>query len=169
MDGFFAWVGDIAKSHTKMLVKVAVREGLSGEDALDAVQEALHTFLSLPQARTLVDDPDDTAKLLTVVTRNVARNMRRRHFRSKAHGDVDNHELAADQESAQDLITKAEDHIKLLGCLDMLGRMQRNVVTLRMLEEASAAEVATALELTEQNVRVLLHRAKKSLRECMVH
>ena len=51
-------------------------EGLGPEEAFDAVQEAFHTFLTLPSARTLVDARDDSRNLLVAVTRNLARNRR---------------------------------------------------------------------------------------------
>ena len=49
-------------------------EGLGPEEAFDVVQEAFHSFLTLPAARTLVDARDDSRNLLVVVTRNLARN-----------------------------------------------------------------------------------------------
>lgn len=48
--------------------------------------------------------------------------------------------------------------------LDSLPEQQRLVVTLRDIELLSAAEVCEVLELSEENQRVLLHRARARLR-----
>jgi RNA polymerase sigma-70 factor (ECF subfamily) len=50
------------------------------------------------------------------------------------------------------------------GALAMLPEPQRTVVTLRDVEGLSTAEVADLLELTEANVRVIVHRGRARLR-----
>ena len=165
--GFTGWVSDLARRHTHHLAAIARGEGLHADDALDAVQDGFHTFLLLPQARVLADQDDDAAALLAVIVRNAARNARRRHFRARPHGDVDDTPLTADDPSVDQLLASAEDHVKLIGCINRLGEVQRQVVTLRMLEEVAAPEVAATLGLTAGHVAVLLHRAKASLRTCM--
>ena len=74
---FVGWVSDLARDHTAALARLARSEGLTADDALDAVQEAFQTFLGLPQARVLVGDADDSRALLSVVVRNAARNLRK--------------------------------------------------------------------------------------------
>jgi RNA polymerase sigma-70 factor (ECF subfamily) len=48
--------------------------------------------------------------------------------------------------------------------LDGLPERQRLVVTMRDVHGMSADEVCTALELSQQNQRVLLHRGRSALR-----
>lgn len=55
----------------------------------------------------------------------------------------------------------------VLGCVNLLGRVQRAVVTLRMLEGRDDKSVARELKLQPGHVAVLLHRAKSELRECV--
>jgi RNA polymerase sigma-70 factor, ECF subfamily len=172
MDGTFTgWVSELARHHARGLAAAARREGLSSDDALDAVQEAFHTFLGLPQARELADgehaSSDDARRLLTALVRNAARNMRRRHFRARPHEVLDEDRAATAARRVDDLLAEAEDHIQLTGCLFKLGDLQRRVVTLRMLEELSGAEVAAELGLTPGHVAVLLHRAKNDLLRCL--
>lgn len=165
--GFTRWVSELARAHTRALAGVARAEGLSAEDALDTVQEALTTFLGLPQARSLVGEPNESRALLVVIVRHAARNLRRRHYRKKPHTAADDSTLVADLPGVDELIARAEDHIRLRGCVDRLAEMQRRIVSLRMLEEASGNEVATELALRPGHVAVLLHRAKKDLLACM--
>jgi RNA polymerase sigma-70 factor (ECF subfamily) len=48
-----------------------------------------------------------------------------------------------------------------------LGELQRQVVTLRLLEDQPGERVADLLGTTPGNVAVVLHRAKLALRDCM--
>ncbi len=166
---FVRWVSELARVHSRGLAAVARKEGLPAEDALDAVQEAFQTFLLLPQARSLVEEPRDSASVLAGLVRNAARNMRRRHHRALPHAPLeDEPDLAADDVSVEEAIERAEEHVRLLGCVNHLAEMQRQVVRLRMLQELSGQETAEQLGLAPGRVAVLLHRAKKALLDCLV-
>lgn len=166
---FVRWVAELARMHSRGLAAAARREGLGPQDALDAVQEAFQTLLLLPQARSLVEAPKDSASLLGALVRNAARNMRRRHHRALPHEPLDDDASLADEAvTVDEAIERAEEHVRLLGCVKRLAEMQRQVVRLRMLEELSGLETARQLGLEPGRVAVLLHRAKKELLECMV-
>ncbi len=165
---FTGWVSEFAHQHTAALARVARAEGLTADDALDAVQEAFETFLLLPQARALVGEAEESRALLGVIVRNAARNFRRRHAHARPHEALDEEATLLDAlPTVDELLVQAEAHAHLQGCVDRLVEIQRRVVTLRMLEEASGADVAAALELQPGHVAVLLHRAKKALVRCM--
>jgi RNA polymerase sigma-70 factor (ECF subfamily) len=164
---FTTWVSRLARAHTRSLAVVAAREGLSRVDAVDAVQEAFCTLLNLPQARELSLDDEGAERLMAVIVRNAARNMRRRHHRRRSHEDLQDDGLAAELPDVETLIRAAEKHVALLGCVGQLGRIQRHVVTLRLLEELTPEDTARELGLTSGNVAVLLHRAKKALLDCI--
>lgn len=61
-------------------------------------------------------------------------------------------------------ITAAETRAALGRALDALPPAQREVVTLRDVHGWTATEVCNALEISETNQRVLLHRARTKLR-----
>lgn len=166
--GFTGWVGQLARTHSRRLAAIARDEGLTATDALDAVQEALHRFLLLPQARAAALEVEDSARLLTVVVRNAARNMRRRHHRARPHGPVEDVVAAMDEPPLDELIARAEEHVRLRGCIAMLAQMQRHVVTLRVLEQMSGEEVGRELGFTPGHVAVLLHRAKREIARCLL-
>jgi RNA polymerase sigma-70 factor (ECF subfamily) len=166
---FLAWVGRLVHAHRASLARVARREGLGPDDAFDAVQEAFHTFVTLPESAGLVDEGDRSRKLLVTLTRNVARNRRRLHARARPHhSDAATLDaLAAGGADVEDAIAAAEEHVRLAGCLRTLAEVQRGVVTLRMLDEVPGEDVARILGLTPGHVAVLLHRAKAALFACM--
>ncbi len=165
--GFTAWVERLAHAHTRRLAGVAQREGLAGEDAIDAVQEAFVTFLQLPQARSMADADADVLAFLGVIVRNAARNARRRHHRTRPHVPIEDDLLPDDGTSIDDWIERAEQHAALLGCVQKLREIQRHVVQLRLLDELSNVEVSEALGLRPNRVAVLLHRAKLALQQCL--
>jgi len=170
-DPFLSWVGRLVHDHRGRLVAVARGEGLGPEEAFDAVQEAFHSFLTLPAARTLVDARDDSRNLLVAVTRNLARNRRRLAAFARPH-DSDPatlETLPAPAASVEELLSAAEDQVRLRGCVASLGEMQRAVVTLRMLDEIDGEDVAATLGITPGHVAVLLHRAKANLLDCMTN
>ncbi|HZS59970.1 MAG TPA: sigma-70 family RNA polymerase sigma factor [Gemmatimonadaceae bacterium] len=168
--GFLDWVTRLVHRDRRRLYALARREGLREEDSLDCVQDAFHTFLLLPQARQLVESSDDSIKLLSVLVRNHARNRRRRHEIARPHdsGDETLALLAAEAVPVDELVARAEEFALLIGCLDHLGKVQRAVVSLRMLDEVAGEDVAAMLGLSPSHVAVLLHRAKKDLRSCML-
>jgi RNA polymerase sigma-70 factor (ECF subfamily) len=166
--GFFDWVTRLVHEHRARLVRIARREGLDAEDALDCAQEAFCSFLALPQARALVEEAADSAKLLTVLVRNVARNRRRRHHRARPHVSD---ELTLDRlpdagPSADEVVAEAQEYALMLGCMATLTQMQHAIVTLRLVDEAPGEDVGRMLGISAGHVAVHLSRAKQRLRSC---
>lgn len=155
-------LSELVRTSRRELVSAARREGLSPEDAVEVVQDALATFVS----RSLAGVHAEEAKATVLVTvRNAARNARRRHHRALPHAPPDD-ELSVGL-TAEELLAHAEDVVRLRACVAELCSVQRAVVTLRLLEERSGADVAEELGLSRGHVDVLVHRAKASLRVCM--
>jgi RNA polymerase sigma-70 factor (ECF subfamily) len=105
---------------------------------------------------------------MTAVVGNAARNLRRRHHRAQPHQSLEDEALVSADPEVGALLERAEEHVALLGCVNQLASLQRQVVTLRMLEELSAPAVAQTLGLTRGHVAVLLHRSKQHLLACLV-
>jgi RNA polymerase sigma factor (sigma-70 family) len=167
--GFFGWVTQLVHAHRGRLARIVEREGVRASDALDCVQEAFLSFLELPQARLIVGQPEDSAKLLAILARNIARNRRRRHDYAKPHV-VDEevaYDLPSDAASADELVALAEQHALALGCMVTLNEVQRAVVNLRLVDEIPGEDVARQLGTTATHVGVLLFRARKQLRRCL--
>jgi RNA polymerase sigma-70 factor, ECF subfamily len=167
---FLHWVGDLARQHRSRLAAVARHEGLVAEDAVDTVQEAFHTFLTLPAARALTGADDDARRLLVAITRNAARNRRRAHALARPH-TADAGVLASLHDEgppADELLAGAEARLQLASCVRCLGDAQRAVVSLRLLDDVPGEDVARALGISPGHVAVLLHRAKANLTACML-
>ncbi len=180
----------IVRAHRGDLSAVARSEGLTPEEALECVQDALCTYLARdpaasaePAARPGVEtgaapemptdglrSPEQQA-LATIMTmvRNAARNFRRRHRRLKPHEPLDVDHEPLTPATVEELVAHAEDVVRLRACVASLCSVQRAVVMLRLLEERSGEDAAAALGLTRGHVDVVVHRAKAALRVCMRH
>jgi RNA polymerase sigma-70 factor (ECF subfamily) len=162
------WIAGLARDHAGKLAAIARREGATAADALDLVQDAFHTLLGRPDIAALrTRPPEEAARLLAVIVRNAARNLRRRHHVAKPHVDVDDQPLAAHVPAPDTALEQAETQAQLVGCMAKLGDAHRHVITLRVLEELSGEEAAQALGVSAGHVAVLLHRARKQLEACM--
>lgn len=161
------WITGLARDHAGRLAGLARREGASASDALDVVQDAFHTLLGRPDIAALRTRPADAARLLSVIVRNAARNLRRRHHLARPHVALEDETIAAGEPRPDDALDQAATVVQLAGCLSELGDVHRQIVTLRVLEELSGEEAARALGLTPNHVAVLLHRARKQLERCM--
>jgi RNA polymerase sigma-70 factor, ECF subfamily len=147
-------------------VSIAREQGLGPEDARDAVQEAFTKLLELPRARR-VRNTEELRALISVLVLNVARNMRRRHFRARPHSVEASQTLLDAKPAADELLVLEQDRQVLQGCLATLDDVQRKVVSLRLISELPGAEVAKRLALSPGHVAVMLHRAKKDLSNCV--
>jgi RNA polymerase sigma-70 factor, ECF subfamily len=70
-------------------------------------------------------------------------------------------------ETPADVLLSAETLEVILSAIDQLPTAQRTVITLRDVEGWPAAEVCDALEISEGNQRVLLHRARTGVRAAL--
>jgi len=167
MESPYDLLSELVRRERFGLAKVARAEGLSPEDAVDCTHEAFCTFLRLANEGRLPARATWPAYLVGIV-RNEARNGRRRHHRARPHDALDALETSSDEEDAEALLARAEEHVRLRACVERLCDTQKAVVTMRLLEEHGGEDVAARLRLSRTHVDVLLHRAKAKLAACML-
>jgi len=93
---------------------------------------------------------------------------RRKRRRPLVSGELEGEVLAeTDGQDVEELALSALEGDRIEKMLEPLSTDQRNVVLLRILGGLSAAETAKAMGKTEGAVRVLQHRAIKTLREAV--
>jgi RNA polymerase sigma factor (sigma-70 family) len=140
----------------------------SAADAEDLVQETFARALAHPPART--DAP--WRPWLVRVALNLARDELRRRKRRSYRGPwlpepVDDADLgiAAHEPAATtgryELVESVS--IAFLLALEALSPAQRAVLLLRDVFQYTSAEAAAALDVSEANARVLLHRARRAM------
>ena len=74
---------------------------------------------------------------------------------------------AWEDETPERLILSKETRAQIEKAIEALPPTQRQVITLRDIEEVSSQEVCNILDITETNQRVLLHRARSKVRRTL--
>ncbi|MBI3785391.1 MAG: sigma-70 family RNA polymerase sigma factor [Deltaproteobacteria bacterium] len=166
----------LIRSHGSAMLAVARRLLRNEDDAHDVLQEA---FL---QAFRNIDRFREDARLSTWLHRIVVnaalmrlRSASRRpeqslddllpRFDSEGHHASSIDELPMGIEAA---FEQREIRTKIRECVERLPEQYRAAIVLRDFEELSTEEVATILGVTENAVKIRLHRARQALRTLLV-
>ena len=153
------------------LMNYFMGNGANYADACEIVQE---TFVRLWKMRDqLRDDDSAVSGLVYTIARNI-RNDRARHGRFEvfATAVVDGKETSiAPEPSIQAPDTLPSDRAflrrRILDALSKLPEMLREAYTLFHISELSIREIAAQTGVTENLVKVRIHRAKMKLRESL--
>ncbi len=165
--GFQSWVATLVHQHRARLLAYARRDGLEGEEALDAVQECFVSFLKLPAARSIARDGSDAIKLLTVLLRHDTQNrLRMRTRRRKAQMSLMHGGAERLSDTSEELLARSEELARVHGCILRMAELQRRVVMLSLVDQTPHEDTAEALGVSAGYVRVLLHRAREHVRTC---
>ena len=127
--------------------------------AADLVQQVLMITIESVRAGK-VRDPDKIASFVLGTCRMVVLEIRRGGARRERLLEKYLPPVSPFPEPAPDLD-------KLADCLGRLAERERSVVVMTFYEEHSSETVAGALGLSNENVRVIRHRALGRLRKCM--
>jgi RNA polymerase sigma-70 factor (ECF subfamily) len=128
--------------------------------AEDAVSEA---FIRVYRNLHRITDVDggQTAAFLVTIVKNVAIDLY--HKRNKVIvADFGEHEQASDFDLESEIETK-DEAASVLRLVDKLGEDLKAVFLLKFAHDLPHKDIAKILNLTENNVTVKLHRAKKKL------
>jgi RNA polymerase sigma-70 factor (ECF subfamily) len=140
-------------------MRAFARRRLSAAMAEDFVQDALVILIDAMRSGQI----ENHAAFALGICRNLARTRardgeRRRELLEVYQGELDPF-FALEEAPVQ--------RAKLEDCYSQLTERARRIVRRTFCEDASDSEIATALELTESNVRVIRHRTLAALRTCL--
>ena len=135
--------------------------GILGDFALaeDAASEA---FLRIYKNLHKIEDPDSPRTTAFVVT--IARNAALSLLEKQKRGDAE--ELDEQQAGSADVEAEVLSRLSEERIMQVVSGMKeelRSVFLLKYAHDMSHREIGAALGITENNVTVRLHRAKKSL------
>jgi RNA polymerase sigma-70 factor (family 1) len=146
------------------LFRFALRIVGNPMEAEDVVQEV---FIKLWKNKTKLDEINNLEAWCMSVTRNLSIDKVRSKFRRETElpegidwkdNNISPHKNAE--------LSDAVARVRKL--MQQLPESQRQVMELRDIEELSYQEVADALELSMEQVKVYLHRARKTIREQLI-
>ena len=144
--------------YQRPLVSFAYRYLGHREDAEDAAQEAfVRVYFSLARLR----QPERFGTYLFATALNVCR--RRAQSQPRATGPDDT--VVATPDAA---VERRAEHDRLLAAIGALPEEYRSVVSLRVEDELSFAEIGRIVGAEEGTCRVRFHRAKEMLRTALV-
>lgn len=155
------------------LLRAARAAGLSEDRAEDAVQSAVLVFVRR------AEDFDGRAQASTWIHGILARTIQeQRRLSSRDDGREDIDEVMEARFDPQgswvrpprgpaEELALGELNDALIACLDQLPDRQRQAFALREVEGFDTDEVCKILEVSANNLGVLLYRARNRLRECL--
>ncbi len=164
---------ELVRRHGGRMLAVARRYLDSDEAARDCVQDA---FVAAFKALDRFEGRSSLATWLHRITVNAAlQTMRRRGYKDEVA--VDPWQPTFDEDGfregpseltalgAEELIARADVRAEVRAAIDRLPASYRNVLLLRDIEGLSIKEVAEMLEVSENNAKVRLHRARNALKK----
>jgi RNA polymerase sigma-70 factor (ECF subfamily) len=155
----------LMRRYNQRLFRVARGVVRNDAEAEDVVQQAyVSAYTHLAQFGGQAQFPT----WLTRIALHEAFACNRRRGR-RGEIDIEEHDhmkaLVSDSRSPEDHASGRELTSILEAAVDQLAEPYRIVFMMREVQQLSVAETATCLQLSEENVKVRLHRAKAMLRE----
>jgi RNA polymerase sigma-70 factor (ECF subfamily) len=143
------------------LYRFALRYVKNPQEAEDVVQEV---FIKLWNNREQMQEINNVEAWCMRVTRNLSIDkLRSKHNRTD---DIPEGTNWLDNSAGPDKQTELNEAVeKIKKWIEELPEAQRNVIQLRDIEEFSYKEIAEALEISMELVKVNLHRARKVIRK----
>ena len=148
-----------------VLYRLALRITLDSAEAEDIVQE---TMLKLWNRRERWDEIDSIEAFAMTICRNLALDHQKRA--DSQHASLDEVETLFSTPNNQSPTpfdhTVAHDRIEIVRqIIDTLPEKQRTCVQLRDIEEKPYKEIAAILDITEEQVKVNIFRARQTIRQ----
>lgn len=143
------------------LQRVALRLLGNVEDAEDMVQEV---YMKLWNKRDALPDVKDVEAYCVTLTKNMCIDrLRMAEMEKEDVDEVPTMLAATDDVEAQVERRDAVEQVKQI--IETLPEHQQQVITLRDMEDCSFEEIVEQTGLTAVNIRMLLSRARKTIRE----
>jgi len=158
----------LVSRYAATLYRVAYSVLRNAADAEDAVQEA---FMRVLRHRETLSEVRDQRVWLIRIVWNVVLDRKRR---MKARPETDDvaelaRVLPAAGLSAEERVSAAQHHARVLACVEKLPAKERQVLMLSAFEELSSVEIAAVLGVSESSVRSRLFRARNLMAAELEH
>ena len=147
--------------HSRRMYATAWRLTADAQAAEDLVQEA---FLKLWMKRDSLNKVENTEAFCTTIVRNIFFDRYRKNGNRFVEQPPEKLNIADDSNISEQLEHR-ENAIKFMNIIARLPEQQRLIITLRDIEDLSYSEIAAQTGLQAINIRVLLSRARKQIRE----
>ena len=147
--------------HWRHLFWTAWRLTGNAQDAEDLVQEA---FLKLWTKRDTLDNIENDEAFLTTIIKNLFRDQHRRRHLTIADNPPESLPLA-DENYLMIQIEARDESEQVNRLIRQLPKQQQRIITMHAIDNLSANDIETKTGLSSVNIRTLLSRARKNLRQ----
>lgn len=143
------------------LYRIAYRIVKEESSAEDIIQEA---YIKLWNKRNELDEIDNKEAFAIIIVRNQCLDHLRK-FKSNRQNDYDYDYDIPEKESLSVQIEQRNETDIVKQLIDRLPEQQRHIMILRHWDNYSDEEIEKITGLTAVNIRVILSRARKTIRE----
>ena len=146
------------------LFRLALRITLNREDAEDVVQE---TMIRVWNRRDQWEQIESIEAFCTTICRNMALDKTKRASNQDASLDNEGHDAPDHSYSAnpEEQAVQRDRAERVRRLMDMLPEKQRTCMQLRDVEGKSYKEIATVMDISEQQVKVNIFRARQTIKQ----
>lgn len=146
------------------LFRLALRITLNREDAEDVVQE---TMIRVWNRRNQWEQIESIEAFCTTICRNLALDKTKRASNQDASLDNEGHDAPDHSYSAnpEEQAVQRDRVERVRRLMDLLPEKQRTCMQLRDVEGKSYKEIATVMDISEQQVKVNIFRARQTIKQ----
>lgn len=146
------------------LFRLALRITLNREDAEDVVQE---TMIRVWNRRDQWEQIESIEAFCTTICRNLALDKTKRASNQDASLDNEGHDAPDHSYSAnpEEQAVQRDRVERVRKLMDLLPEKQRTCMQLRDVEGKSYKEIATVMDISEQQVKVNIFRARQTIKQ----
>ena len=146
------------------LFRLALRITLNREDAEDVVQE---TMIRVWNRRDQWEQIDSIEAFCTTICRNLALDKTKRASNQDASLDDEGHDAPDHSYSAnpEEQAMQRDKVERVRRLMNQLPEKQRTCMQLRDVEGKSYKEIAAVMDITEQQVKINIFRARQSIKQ----
>ena len=145
----------------RKLFSVAYRLMSNAQAAEDMVQE---TFLKLWMQRDKIEKVDNPEAYSIIVLRRIFYDKMRAGHLQEVDKDVGSLQVSSSQNISKQL-EEADEYQRIRQLITHLPEPQARIMLMRDIEDRSFEEISIETGLTEMNIRSILSRARKKIRE----
>lgn len=166
---------EVVNTYTKHLYNAALGKGFSKEEAQDLTQQ---TFLTFFEVVKRFEGRSTVRTFLFGILFNKSMELRRDFKKESMHDSIDDvwesqfdskghWSNSSSPKNPEDFLESQEKLGIIEQCLEKLPEVQKNVFTLKIVEETETEEICNILSISPTNLRQLLFRGRNRLRLCV--
>jgi RNA polymerase sigma-70 factor (ECF subfamily) len=133
----------------------------NAQDAEDLLQDM---YLKLWQKREDLKEEADMQAYLVTMMKNLFIDQRR-HKRIDASEDIEAHASPPDERSLDEQIGSRDEVQQVEGLIRQLSERDAKIIQMHLIEDRSYEEIESDTGLSQGNIRIIVMRAKKKLKQ----